>query len=73
MTGPHARLARRGRSDATRISRSLVSVPWRRRTVAPLEVDPADAPALRALLTRAAADLDEETTDLLQKHLTSPT
>ncbi|MFJ6675994.1 hypothetical protein ACIQMJ_33255 [Actinosynnema sp. NPDC091369] len=65
----HVRLARRGRADATRIARSLESVPWRRRTVAPLEVVAADAPGLRALLARAAAELDEHTSYLLAKHL----
>ncbi|MFE9746336.1 hypothetical protein ACFYOT_15645 [Saccharothrix saharensis] len=65
----HVRLARRGRADAARIARSLVSVPWRRRTVAPLEVSPADLPGLLALLERAAAELDEQTGYLLRKHL----
>lgn len=69
VTGPDERLARRARADATRISRSLVSVPWRRRTIAPLEVDPAEAPALRALLERSAVGLDERTGQLLRDHL----
>lgn len=69
VTGPDVRLARRARADATRMSRSLVSVPWRRRTIAPLEVDPTDAPALRALLERASAELDERTSQLLREHL----
>lgn len=62
----HVRLARRGRADVVRIAHSLVSVPWRRRTVAPLEVGAAEAPGLRALLARAAVDLDEQTTHLLR-------
>ena len=65
----HARLARRGRADAMRISRSLVSVPWRRRTVPPLEVGAEEAPGLRALLERAVFGLDEQTAYLLRKHL----
>lgn len=64
----HARLARRGRADATRISRSLVSVPWRRRIVTPLEVGAADAPVLRTLLARSVG-LEEQTAYLLRKHL----
>ncbi|MFD0206849.1 MULTISPECIES: hypothetical protein [Saccharothrix] len=63
------RLARRGRADAARMARSLESVPWRRRTVEPLEVRAAEAPVLRALLERAAVELDEQTGYLLRKHL----
>ncbi|TQM80820.1 hypothetical protein FHX81_3168 [Saccharothrix saharensis] len=68
----HVRLARRGRADAARMARSLVSVPWRRRTVVPLEPGAQDGPELRALLERAAAGLDEQTSHLLREHLARP-
>jgi hypothetical protein len=47
-----------------------VSVPWRRRNFAPLEVGAAEAPGLRALLERAAVVLDEQTVHLLRNLLT---
>jgi hypothetical protein len=70
VVDPHGRLARRGRIDAVRISRDQVSLPWRKRRVEPLEVDAAQAADLRALLDRAAVELDEHTVYLLRNHLT---